>query len=184
VKIKLLIGVLVALIVLNLATIGSFLFMQWRSSGREVGLWTQEGRPVGPSARRGHEGRRRPPRFRLSEEERDQLMSLLVEFRSETEGLRQKISEDENRVFELMRREQVPRAQVDSLLEEITRGRLESGRLAIDKLVESKAYLSPEQQKLFFDAILQVRPHDGMRRGWHGQMRGDRRGERRDDERF
>lgn len=183
-KVKLLIGVLVALIVLNLATIGSFVVMRWRASASDTGLWPPGDGRVRWSPPGGERPRARRS-FRLPAEERGQLRSLLNEFRSESEALRQKIREDENLTFELMQREEVPRAQVDSLLEEITKARLESGRLAVDKLIESKAYLTPQQQKLFFESILQIRPSVGMRRGWSGHIRGgEQRGKRGGGERL
>lgn len=179
-KVKLLFGILVVLIVLNLATIGSFIVMQWRADRNDARPWA--GRDTrGP----GWEERRMHPPFRPTPDERQQLMTLLNEFRLESEALRQKIREDENHAFELMQRQRVPRAQVDSLLEEIAKARLETGRLAVDKLIESKQYLTPQQQKMFFDRILQIRPGEGERRGWHGQMQGrQQRGNRRGDERL
>jgi hypothetical protein len=184
VKVKVLIGVLVALIVLNLATIGSFMYWRWRSPRSEVTVW-----PVhSPEGRRGlgarAERRRENPAFRPSREERQQLMALLEEFRSETGELRKKIYEDENRVLSLMQSDNVRRDEVDSLLVEISRSRLEMGRLAVGKLIESKAYLSPQQQHRFFDSIILSRPGAGMGRGLHNQTHRDhRRGDRREDDR-
>ena len=86
----------------------------------------------------------------------------------------------EERVFELMRSDEVPRAQVDSLLEEIAGVRTEIGRMAVDKLIESKEYLSPEQQQRFFESILETR--SGRRGGgrWHRERRqGEAPGQRR-----
>lgn len=184
-KVKLLIGVLVALIVLNLATIGSFFYWRWKAPSRDWDSWAPRASRVtrvGPSSR----NRPYPPApFRLSGEERKQLMALLSEFRTETVELREKIHEDENRVFGLMQREEIPRAEVDSLLEEISRARLEMGRLAVDKLIESKAHLSPHQQQRFFDSILQSRPGGQMGKGWHQQKRrGMQRGKQLGDERL
>jgi uncharacterized membrane protein len=174
VKIKLLIGILVALIVLNLATIGSFVYMRWQAPQHELAALAPQ---ADPDHRRGPRVRRVERGFRPSGEERRHLMELLSEFRTQTDGLRQKISEDENRVFELMQREDVARAEVDSLLEEISKSRLEMQRQAVEKLIESKAHLSPQQQQHFFDSILQTRPggHIGQRR--HQQ---EHRGQQRD----
>ena len=154
-KVKLLIGVLVALIVLNLATIGSFVYWRWKAPRSD---WDSRAPGVTRVVPHPRDRPGPPAPFRLSREERKQLMTLLSGFRTETVELRGKIHEDENRVFGLMQREEIPRAEVDSLLEEISRARLEIGRLAVDKLIESKAYLSPHQQQRFFDSILQTRP--------------------------
>ena len=184
-KIKLLVGALVALIVLNLATIGSFVYWRWTAPRAD---WESRA-PRPPITDRfvptPPDQPEAPGPLRLSRDERNQLMSLLSEFRSETVELRAKIHDDEDLVFGLMQRDEIPRAEVDSLLEEISRARLEMGRLAVDKLIESKAYLSPHQQERFFDSILQTRP---SRRGeghhpqpGHGKQRGTHH---RDEERL
>lgn len=177
-KIKLLIGILVALIVLNLATIGSFVYMRWRAPNHDTEAWAPR---ADPDHRRGPRVHRVERGFRPSGEERKHLMDLLSEFRTQTDGLRQKIFEDENRVFDLMQKEDVARVEVDSLLEEISNSRLEMQRLAVDKLIESKAHLSPMQQQHFFDSILQTRPGGriGQRRHQQEHRGQQRTGERR-----
>lgn len=184
-KVKLLIGVLVALIVLNLATIGSFLYWRWRAPRSDRDSWAQRA-PRDERVVPGPPDHPGPPApLRLSREERRQLRALLSDFRSETEGLWGKIHEDENRLFELMQGEELPHAKVDSLLEEISRNRLEIRRLAVEKLFESKAHLSPHQQQRFFDSILQTRSGGRTGERWHQHRdRDTQRGERRGDERL
>ena len=182
-KVKLLIGILVALIVLNLATIGSFVYMRWRAPNHDLAaLAPQPDRDFRPG-HGDHRGIR--GQFRPSGDERRYLMGLLSEFRTQTDGLHQKIYEDENRVFGLMQQEDVPRVEVDSLLEEISKSRLEMQRLAVDKLIESKAHLSPMQQQHFFESILQNRPGGPMGKGWHQQKRrGQQRGQQQGGQRL
>jgi uncharacterized membrane protein len=181
-KVKLLIGVLVALIVLNLATIGSFVYMRWKTPRADWESGAPQASRVNRVMPAPPDSPAPPAPFRLSGNERRQLMTLLSEFRAETLELREKIHEDENRAFELLQTEQIPRAEVDSLLEEISRARLQMGQLAVDKLIESKAYLSPQQQQRFFDSILQTRPGGRMGEGRHHQKgRGKQRGKRRGD---
>jgi uncharacterized membrane protein len=183
VKIKLLIGILVALIVLNLATIGSFVYMRWNAPDHELAALAPQPDPDFTPPRPDRGDRRGP--FRPSGDERRQLIGLLREFKTETEGIRQKIFKDEKEVFDLMQRGTVPRATVDSLLEEISKSRLEMRRMAVDKLIESKAHLSPMQQQRFFDSILQTRPEGRRGRSWNQhERRGPRRTEQPDGERL
>jgi uncharacterized membrane protein len=177
VKIKLLIGILVALIVLNLATIGSFVYMRWRAPERDLAALAPRADRDFARPRDDRRGSHRP--FHPSGDERRQLIGLLREFQSETVGIRQKIFEDEKEVFDLMQMDTVPRSTVDSLLEEISESRLEMRRMAVDKLIESKAHLSPMQQQRFFDSILQTRPGGRGGRGWHQH---ERRGPQRTEE--
>jgi hypothetical protein len=168
-KIKVLIGVLVFLIVLNMATIGSFLFMRWRADGDTPRVHRA---PRVSRINRGHElPHVQPPPFRPSGEERKQLFALLEGFRADTEELRLKMFALEENVFELMRRDEVPRARVDSLLEEIAGVRTEIGRMAVDRLIESKEHLSPEQQQRFFESILETRSGRGGGRRWQQERR-------------
>lgn len=182
-KVKVLIGILVALIVLNLATIGSFVYTRWRAPENDLSVVSPApdvDRRPDAWERRGGRGR-----FRPSRDERQQLMALLSEFRTQTEEIRQKIFEDEFRVFELMQQDGVPVAEIDSLLEEISTSRLEVQRLAVDKLIESKAHLSPQQQRRFFNAILGMRGGAPMGKGWHRQEhRGQHRHGKGDGERL
>jgi hypothetical protein len=71
-----------------------------------------------------------------------------------------------------MQLDPVPTARVDSLLGEISAARLEISRIAARKLIEAKTVLPPEEQRMFFDAILGARPTPGA---GHEPPRGERR---------
>jgi hypothetical protein len=99
----------------------------------------------------------------LPPQQREQLEALLQSFRDETIDMRTRIHELETQTFELMQRDPVPMERVDSLLEELSATRLAMSKLTAQKLVEAKSFLSPQQQGMFFDALLGPRP--GMREG-------------------
>jgi len=172
-KLKVLVGALVFLIVLNLATIGTFLYMHFTRPE----LPPMADGPGFPP--RDHASMRKPWLHRLPSENREALVGLLDELRSETEDLRTKMRDLEGGVFDLMQSDPVPEARVDSLLAEISEVRLEISRIATRKLIEAKGVLPPEEERIFFDAILQARPaphfSQGMRRGdrhFGGRKRG------------
>jgi uncharacterized membrane protein len=158
-KLKVLAGVLVFLIVLNLATIGTFLYVHFTRAPGPPALLAPEEIQRGP-ARMG-----RPWFRRLPSEDRDELFSLLREFHAETRDLRTKLRSLENRIFEIMQNDPVAAAAVDSLLEEAAAVRLDISRVATRKLIEAKTILPPEEQRMFFDSILQARPGPRMTRG-------------------
>jgi uncharacterized membrane protein len=166
-KLKILLGVLVFLIVLNLATIGTFLYLHFTRPAPPPFLATEmEPESAGPM---------RPPRLRhFPPEQRKELVGLLEEFRNETSALRLRAMDLEGEAFDLMQKDPFPAARVDSLLREISATRLEISRTAVRKLVKAKTILPPEEQRIFFDAILQARPS-------HGPLHGPGRGERRFD---
>jgi Spy/CpxP family protein refolding chaperone len=160
VKLKILIGILVFLIVLNLATIGTFLFMyltQDRSAVAE--------RPFLEKRIGWRPGRSMHPMMRLDRQERQQLTKLLDDFHMETLDLRMQVDSLETQVIMLMHEEPVPTNEVDSLLERLSAIRLEISKKATKKLIEAKSFLSPEQREMFYKAILQVRPEPGGMRG-------------------
>jgi uncharacterized membrane protein len=170
VKIKLLIGVLVFLIVLNLATIGSFVYLQWSRGRDHVSILV----PAPEVSRRGREGRQLGRGMRLRKDERSELWRLLEEFRGETEALGNRVRELERRSFGLMQREPVPRDSLDNLLEEISAVRLEISRRAADKLIEASVHLTPDQQRHFYAAVLTAGDLRGSRHGRPGMGAPDR----------
>lgn len=154
-KVKILIGVLVFLMVVNVATIGSFVCLRYKQERRIADF-----RGHGFSERQGRAPlqaeRRRMMRF--PREHRKQMRELLREFQTDTAELRLRVHELEAETFELMQRDPVPTAQVDSLLEEISAVKLGISKIATHKMIETKSLLSPEQQEMFFKAMLGPRP--------------------------
>jgi hypothetical protein len=151
-KLKVLVGALVFLVVLNLATIGTFLYVHFTGPR----MPRMMGAPEHP--RRDGPAGRRPWLNRLPSENREALVGLLGEFHSETQDLRTTLHTLEGDVFDLMQIDPVPVARVDSLLGEASRVRLEISRIATRKLIEAKGVLPPEEQRVFFESILQARP--------------------------
>jgi uncharacterized membrane protein len=172
-KLKILVGVLVFLIVLNLATIGTFLYMRFTRPEAPPGLFPGAA-PGAPHDARATRLRHLPP------ERREELVRLLGEFHAETAALRARTADLENEAFALMQLDPVPSARVDSLLREISSARLEVSRIAVRKIVQAKSVLPLEEQRLFFNAILEARP---AHRHPAGEVRGERafEGRRRAD---
>jgi len=162
VKLKVMIGVLVFLIVLNLATIGTFVYTQWKRSGPEYAFPGPMG-PERPLDERFGSRRGSRSRLRLPDAQRRELHALFDEFLTETAELREHVRDLESQTFALMQRDNVSRPQLDSLLGEIAATRLEISRRAADQLIKSKTHLTPESRKAFYDAILDSRPR--MRQG-------------------
>jgi uncharacterized membrane protein len=149
VKLKLLIGILLFLIALNLATIGTFLYKQWKHSAPH------------PQQEKSSQIRRSERMRSLDPEKRQVLRRLLEEFHEETGDLRDEIGRMEIEAFALLEREVVPRDSLDMVLEQLSGLRLAISRRATDKLIEAKIHLDPRQQKMFFRMILMSRPgHD------------------------
>ena len=163
-KVKLLVGILVFLIVLNLATIGTFVYLHF----------ARDRHPIGHPMMRMHDDLRRTARAHkkwLRNGDRRQLMSLLVEFREETHDLRNQLHDIEQATLAAFEAEPFSEGTVDSLLRAGTDVRLEMSRRAVQKLIDAKEFLTPEQQRLFYKAIIEGRPM-GRRHGMMKQRRG------------
>jgi len=155
-KTKLLITALVLLIAINLGTLGSYLYIQF-STPKRPGPAEMFGRPHFPPGGR--------PDLGLKKEQRKQLRNLLMEFGEETESLRSQVMKFEQETFLIMQQTPVPMEEVDQKLNEISDIRLQIMQRAVKKMISAKSFLTPEQQKHFFEAITFSRPgmHEGRR---------------------
>jgi hypothetical protein len=138
-KIKVLVGILVLLIIVNLATIGTYLYYSIR----------HERAGAGP-----------PPdlMMRLNEEQRLKLADLMRRFDDDTRPVHEKLRGLEDGLLAMFRKEPVSRKSIEMRLKEISDLRLELGKQAAIKMIEAKSFLQPDQEEEFFDAILRSRP--------------------------
>src|SRR5258706_11709048 len=134
-KMKLLIGVLLFLIVVNLATIGTYLYVRFAHRSYDP-------RESGPPA-----GRPFPREMGLSEDQRNRLFDLIHGFHEETRELGMRIHDLERATFALLQENPVPQERVDSVFDEICKARLEMSKRATKKMIEAKAFLTPAQQE-------------------------------------
>jgi len=155
-KIKILISVLVLLILVNLAAIGSWVYFRWTES--------DEGYP--PQFR----PRMRPPfagsESHFNEDQREKLGKLLQELREEAKVPRQKTKELEDRIFGELQTPTPDDRKVDSLMQALAESQKIVSRLAFKKLEQAKSFLDTDQQRRFFYLLMHARPNmPGGRRG-------------------
>ena len=172
-KTKVLVGVLLFLIVVNLSTIGVFVFHMLRGP-KEAELMSPEGgRPIGVMTPES-------PMMRLRPEVRERMHKLMVSFREDTKELQQKIFMLEDTTVALLKYDPPPMGRISDNLKQLSDLRLLINQKAIHNLLRTKSFLPPEQQDMFFRAIMQARPQSGrygagmMGRGpmWGRQMPG------------
>ena len=155
-KLRLLVGILVFLIIVNVAAIGTFLYVNF--SKPEKGP-----RPGGPFGDKHF--KRDHPLAKLSEEERQELFDHMRDFRESTRERFELTHQLEDEIFELMQAEPVATAQVDSLLEEIAAIRLQVAKDATRHMIEVRKDLTPEQREVLRHMMMRMRPGMG---GPHG----------------
>lgn len=142
-KLKVLIGALIFLIALNLATIGSYLYLQWR--GPRLTAAPPEAPPPGAE-------------LHLDRAQQQQLRLLLRNFKQEVQPLEHRVQELEEQIFELLQEEPVSREEIEHHLQEISWLRLEISKQMLSKFEETQKFLSPVQQKRFYDLLMRARP--------------------------
>lgn len=153
-KVKILIGVLLLLIAVNLATIGSYVYLRFKAPSypRIVNRMPM----MGPRFNRMR-GRRPMPMLRLNHNQRQQLFKLLHDFRQETQPERRQIHILERKTFRMMQQNPVPMDSVNENLKQISNVRYEISQKIIKKLMAAKSYLTPRQQHAFYNAIMRAR---------------------------
>ena len=160
-KVKLLVGALVVLVLVNIAAIGTFWFMHHQGhhshrSGRE---WRSQ-----------HEGK-----YDLSREERKRVRRAVRSIREEVRPLIDETKSLENDLIASMKKDPAPRGHIDSLHQQISAKRLEIARRATDRMIAMGDSLSTAQRDLMIDAMVRHR-----RSGFEARGEGSRRRHRGD----
>src|SRR5262244_171548 len=125
-KMKILVGVLVFLILINLATIGTHIYLRFFHHG--------------PAEHMPPPGHLPPMLEQMSEDQRHKLFALMDSFHDETDGLRKHTDELEGETFKLLQQNPVQQEKVDAKLKELADARLEISRKAVAKMVEAKSF--------------------------------------------
>ena len=149
-KVKILIGVLLFLIAVNLATIGSYVYLRFSHDHTRFPFNRER------YDRRIHDRDHRPD-LHLNQEQRKQLFGLFQSYRSETDSQRQQIGNLEAQTFELLQKDPVPMDSVKQNLKKIADLRYGISLHIIQKLMEAKSFLNPDQQHAFYNAIMSSR---------------------------
>ncbi len=172
-KTKVLVGILLFLIVINLSTIGVFVYHMIVPPAGEADLFPPgvPGRPgmMGPAS----------PMMRLQPEVREKMVKLMVGFREEIQSYQERIMALEDSTVALLKNDPPPTSRINENLKQLSDLRLLVNQKAVHSLLQAKKFLPLEQQDMFFHAIIQARPQaarmgGGMSRGpmWGRGMRG------------
>ncbi|MGH1363502.1 MAG: periplasmic heavy metal sensor [Calditrichia bacterium] len=153
-KIKLLIGILIFLIVVNLATIGTYLFYRF-DGGPGPGF-------NGPPPR-GQMDRPRFPRS-MNKEKHKQLMDRARAFRESIHSIHESIRSDERKLKDVLLAETADRQMADSLLMEISDKKLKIQEKAIIDFIEAKEFLTLDEQRVLSSILFRTGPDDRGRK--------------------
>lgn len=174
-KTKVLVGILLFLIVVNLSTIGVFVYHILRGGPPQLDAVPFEGRR--PPGMMGGES----PMMRMQPEVRERMHALMMGFREDVKETQQRIFVLEDSTVAMLKNDPPPMDRINENLKKISDLRLSINQKAVHNLLRAKSFLNPGQQEMFFRAIMQARPEIGrsgggsMGRGpmWGRQMRED-----------
>ena len=153
-KTKVLVGILLFLIVVNLSTIGVFVFHMLKGPKAPEFMSPDGGRPAGMMAPES-------PMMRLQPEVRERMQKLMMNFREDTRDLQQEIFLLEDTTVALLKNDPPPMSRISDNLKQISDLRILINQKAIHNLLQAKSFLPPDQQEMFFRSIMQARPQMG-----------------------
>ncbi len=172
-KTKVLVGVLLFLIVVNLSTIGVFVYHILKGGPPRIDVMAVDGvRPPGMM-----EGE--SPMMRMQPEVRERMHTLMMSFRDEVKQTQERIFVLEDSTVAMLKNDPPPMDRINENLRKISDLRLSINQKAVHNLLQAKTFLNSEQQEMFYRAVMQARPQMGrssggnMGRGpmWGRQMR-------------
>jgi uncharacterized membrane protein len=154
-KIKLLVGGLVFLIIINLATIGTFLYLQFNNGEQKFKYRAQDSLMVPPFLHPDSRGER------LNKEQREKLFGMFEKFRNETKDVNEEIKVIQHEIQELLMSEEINEEELNAKMQKVAELRLSISRAAVKNIIEAKSFLTPEQVEHFVRAIMHFRPPHG-----------------------
>lgn len=152
-KTKTLIIILVTLIVVNLITIGAFIYVQVIKKG-----------PPPPPKEAFEPFLMHPQnsKVRLTEDQQKKLMTLMDNFKNETMKLKAESDSTEHLLANLFLQSNVSKEKIDSVLKILRDIRYEISLKAADNVIKAKSFLNPQQQEIFLHNIMQPPPKPPM----------------------
>jgi uncharacterized membrane protein len=166
-KVKVLIGALVVLVIMNVAALGSFLFLHLHAR---------------------HQGTMREPMAHrwvmrnVPEKDRDRLFRTMRSIHDDLRPLAEDTGKLEDDLIRSMRQDPAPRAHIDSLLEQISKNRLEIARRATDRMIAMGDSLTPDERGHMVDAMMRFRRAGRMQwRAHWGNHDNDDDGDKNDN---
>jgi len=149
-KVKILVGLLIFLIVVNLATIGSYIYFRMDDkSDRMIPRFRNSDFPV---------RFQKPPHLDLDREQMHQLLELRMSFERDTRELSEQIRALREGIFQMLKNDSVAMTDIEGKLDDISRLRTQIDKAAINKLIEAQEYLTPVQRDHFLRFLLKAPP--------------------------
>ena len=151
-KIKFLVGGLVFLIIINLATIGTYIYLQLNKSDHKFKYRPQDSLMIPPFLYQDDNGKN------FSKEQREKFFGMFKNFRDETKDINEEIKVLQEEIKDQLMSEEVNEDDLDQKLQKVSALRLNISRIALKNIIQAKSFLTPEQVEHFVQAIMQFSP--------------------------
>jgi Spy/CpxP family protein refolding chaperone len=150
-KLKILIGILVFIVIVNIVAVDTYLYYHLVGKSTEYSDNKSHDRTIGSK-------QFDDPLTTLNDTQRNKLREIIEEFRKSTGELNGRIRILDDEILNMIQVDLSHKEKIDQNLKEISSLRLEISKIAIDKIIRTKSFLSKEQQKQLFSAIFRVKP--------------------------
>jgi Spy/CpxP family protein refolding chaperone len=150
-KLKILIGVLVTLIIVNIAAVDTYLYYNLANRPGD----NPDNMSPGVPASGGEQGD--DPLAKLNDTQRKEIRTLMQEFKRSTGELYGRIKVLDDDILTLIQQEPSQKEKIEQDLKEISTLRMEISKIAVEKIMQTKSYLSKEQQEKLFSAIFRTK---------------------------
>jgi Spy/CpxP family protein refolding chaperone len=169
-KLNILFGILIFLVVVNIAAVDTYLY--FHLSDRQAPATT--GSVLNPAGQGGD------PLARLDDSQRQKLRDMMESFKRSTGELHGRIRVLDDEILASIQSDTIPRNKIDQDLTEISSLRLDISKKALDEIIEAKAFLSKDQQERLFSGIFRTTAGPAPEKGEPRSSMDDRNREGRD----
>jgi Spy/CpxP family protein refolding chaperone len=149
-KTRILAGILLFLIIINLATLGTYIYQNLTRPSPDNPALSP---PMGSGMRYG---RMHVPPPNMTAEQRTKLHAVMEDFRGSCDSLERSAQGLEREIVHLLRSERVDQRQIETRLRAISDIRYKIGVEATKHLLQAKAFLKPDQQEAFFNMFMRM----------------------------
>ncbi|KAA3614206.1 MAG: periplasmic heavy metal sensor [Calditrichaeota bacterium] len=151
-KVKIISGLLIFSLALNLAVLGTFIYKRFLDPN--------------PRFYGGGKGGRMQflKDLDVKDAEREKIVQLFREFREKNQETQEQIRNIEDQLFKILQSDSSDMDQIYSLMDQIGEKKLSLGKNALDQFLKVKSFLSPEQQNHFYKMLMKNRPGSRLRK--------------------
>lgn len=156
-------GILIFSLILNVAVIGTYLLKRFDKpdSFFASGKWGGKGHFLKD--------------MDIDKREQEKIIELFREFRASSVETHKQIHDLEDELYTIIKKDSTDWHKADQIMDEIGEKRLNLSKYALRHFLKLKTFLTPEQQENFYNKIMKNRPDSRFRKGRNKYFRERRK---------